>query len=1519
MVQFDIRNPSQVFADYVVAKLNTHGPYTLKAQEIQRTYLKDLVMTNVSLSHQDTVVAEAPHLSLKGGIPLLLRSILFGSETLSVDVKSPTLYLDDSTMSTSPNPTSPILKSWMDANTFMLEADNLAADIKTNGVDANLQQTDVALTLKQDQKLPDLDAKAKKITVQNENGTVTLEQTDLKLQHSGSLTVSSDFVSYKDAKTEVSFEKLIGQTSLSSLSLADQSLDLSFSLSNLKTQRIGISLSVPTVSSTMLLSSLTVSDVSLSYDSLMLEYGAWNLQIPTSTIKADIQPDTIKIGLVTKEKQQIVARNQSNQSAQADSLIVSAVYDRKQDQVDAQLSLDALQLADPRLNIDLNAVKSTIQMTTQDATLLQVRADLSANSNLQLPLQDIQLQSPVQLSFSYRPPLQNLTGSLTFAAITSSLAEQDLSARFAYQGTKEGSQLQAEIGMGTKLLLQSVYDLPLHGSGTLSITGRFEQFPISVFAPAIERYAPFIKPYYQTGTTIIGNLSFQSQQGGGTVLPFDGRLAIDLALLSVKVGKFSLDAGFTFLSDIVGDSVQIDALTLATSGYRLAFNGSTELNHWLPRGTLDLFRTDDGLLLGTMQFSDVPPSQYRFRATTPLAATAQVEGMIRRQRADLLGGEGTFSLLGTSYPFTFTFNTSNLHFTLQQEQHLGIISSLAPPVTVTLHSDRLTMPDAGFFANASLSGDLSLSYATLHDWQVQSTLFKIEGVNFEGNTYSLQSSLEATPTSLALPDLVLSDGKLAYTSRFLYTGSDIASLISNAFHLPFKASFVLDYENIPKIEAAIVSKDDAFDLALNLSSLQLDRFRASLEGTVVDLSLVGSTDLKTILSLGGVATVQRGEQKFSTKIDATSDLFRLYDSSFTMKDASFNGDLLTIGKQQAESKGRIETVRHLSYIDQPSHLNYGLTIKLPELTTLFDIQQAIKPILGGRLDAELTLSDLLVLGEGGFRDGTYAFSLDKGTLRSDSDLLHGSYDFKTGHLQAEVDPAFGLGFSLQGSVDPSDFNLKVSAIHFPLALLNRTFLKPIFSFLDGTAQGEVLIGGTLQKPLLYGQLYVDSSRMQLFWLPEDVITMKNASATIDGSRMIIPRIPFFSTNKITGKTVQGYGYMGAIMNGWQLDTYEIHADSKQEMVYVWLPMQNFDADIRTYAGGTFNLTGKGFETWLSGSVQIQDTTMTLGIKDLPYWYESNNLTSTDFTVTTGKNVTFFYPNTPNPFIKATITENQAISFAYDHITDAFNIDGNLSFRSGELYYFQKNFFITEGSLALHTDALTGKNQIQPTINLRAKLSDFDANGNRVDIFLVLRDSGLTNLNPQFESIPAKSVNEILEILGQSILPTGAYGQVNLYSVASLAAAATDVAGRLGYLDLGQTTLLTESIRTSLGLDMFSLRSNILQNILFDALPGANLGTTLTPLARYLNNTSIFMGKYIGKQFFLQALVHLSAMDRTKVTRSFISPDLSLDLELSLDWENPLGTFSFFTQPNELSFTTILDTIGFSVTKRIVLR
>jgi len=91
------------------------------------------------------------------------------------------------------------------------------------------------------------------------------------------------------------------------------------------------------------------------------------------------------------------------------------------------------------------------------------------------------------------------------------------------------------------------------------------------------------------------------------------------------------------------------------------------------------------------------------------------------------------------------------------------------------------------------------------------------------------------------------------------------------------------------------------------------------------------------------------------------------------------------------------------------------------------------------------------------------------------------------------------------------------------------------------------------------------------------------------------------------------------------------------------------------------------------------------------------------------------------------------------------------------------------------------------------------------------------------------------------------------------------------------------------------------------------------LARYLDGTSIFAGKYVGSDWFVKLRLMLKAENNVKNSSErghFLAKDLILDIELSLDWDTPMGTVSIFTNPHELSVFDILDTIGFSVTKQI---
>jgi hypothetical protein len=303
------------------------------------------------------------------------------------------------------------------------------------------------------------------------------------------------------------------------------------------------------------------------------------------------------------------------------------------------------------------------------------------------------------------------------------------------------------------------------------------------------------------------------------------------------------------------------------------------------------------------------------------------------------------------------------------------------------------------------------------------------------------------------------------------------------------------------------------------------------------------------------------------------------------------------------------------------------------------------------------------------------------------------------------------------------------------------------------------------------------------------------------------------------------------------------------------------------------------------------------------------------TIRTGRNVTFIFPNEESPILRATFADDQKIGITVEAPSMATTFSGELTFRSGEIYYVQKNFYITEGSLRFPSASTALDDDFMPRINLRARLREFEPDGTRVDIYMVLQEARFDDLNPRFESIPLRSTNEILELLGQNIVSASTARDSGLTSVVAVASAATDVISRLGLLQNTTVSLgFSSIIRESLGLDVFTIRTNLLQNILFEALPGVTADTTVSPIARYLDNTTMYIGKYLLEDFYLQGMLHFRQDSRGN-SISFLANDLRIDTELSVEWTNPLATFSFFTQPDELSVFDLFDTMGFSITKR----
>ena len=1497
-------SPASLLSDYLLAGLSSEGRSNLSFTSIERNLFADLTINNLSYRHEEDLSITIDKTNLEGGLFKLFLSLFSSKPIVSLSFEEPEIFLGPKFKPPEDSGSVPrFLRSWVDR--LQLEAlgtgGSFEAEIPFG--DIAVEDIDIALHWQLSDDLPSFTIQAQHLATTNP--FFTLQSSDLlvNLQQSGLFTFSTF-----DATADVNDQQMtIGNLSVEGeiVNLLDRSVRARANLMQGLYQRGDVKVKTP----------------ELSFNGAYLDdrLSTINLSAPSVSVNTpDIQGEGSHINLSIHDLTTVLLRSERIDLTVLETALTLSGMEvhlgaRDDDLYHVASSLSEGQVSVLGYNIALRSLETLGQGVYRTGTIEKVELQSSAFTEVS---DAFGIRFPLETSFLYDRSRGEIVARASSQALASHLFTENFTFSLSYQQDPGAQSLDALIEQETNLRLLAQAEHVNDNLLDFSLTGRFNHFSLGVIEPLLTEYAPFLNPYYTQDTALTGNLFITTRIGQGNVLGLDGRISLDGSLSTVRLGRFESSAGFLFTATVVEDLVDVRTAALSAEGYQLSYSGVTNLTDSFTQGAARLLQIHDNQLLATLDIRGRVKEIITLDFSTPLIRGLDVSFDVSLKDQRLVQGMGEVHLFDMAYPFTLDVDLSLLEFHLEQERALSIGGTLMPFITIAFDASCFTLP----VSHTSISGKALL---TIHDYSAflfESDQISIHNLTIGSTVYSVDAQLSVSSDEFFIRNARFTDWIYTYTGNAHYQGSPLLSLPAHHYLQPFSFDLSIFRDESPIIQTTILGSSNRLQSMITTNGLSLGSFVSALEGTYLDLTLIGSSDLSSKIELSGSANFRSNTTSLSTKISAESDVFRLYDSFFRLKELTFSGDLLTIENEEARIQGSFEHIRHLSYIDQLSRLDVQASVALPGVQNLFMLPGLAKPLLTrGIGTARVTIGEPLIFGEGGFTGGTHFLESDGTALTVEGSFLQGRYEYRTRTLSARLDPSFGIGATITANLRPESFGVKVEDIVFPLPYLNRTYLKPIFAFLEGTAKGTAFLTGSMQSPRIYGQLSVDSSQMTTFWVYDDIISLKNLSVSIDGSRAISPHLPFFSTNQKTGNVVTGNSLLRAQLDGLGLDHYEVTIESIDDPIYLWIPMLGYDADLKLWAEGSFNLWGKGLETWISGDLLISDAIISLGVRGLPYWYTAENSTSSNFNFTTDKGVTFLYPNITNPIIKATISEGEKLSFTYDHLTDEVTMDGSLALRSGEIYYFQKDFFITEGALSVHTESFGGLPSVQPTINLRAKLTDYDSSGNRVDIFLILREASFTALNPQFESIPAKDTNEIFEILGQSILPSGAYGQFNLYSVAHLAAAATNVAERLGYINVFQTSALTETIRVSLGLDMFSLRSNILQNILLDTLPGATLGTTFSPLARYLNNTVIFMGKYIGTEFFLQALLHLSATEPNKIRNPFLAPDLSLNLELSIEWHNPLLTFSLFTQPNELSFIDILDTMGVSVTKRIVLR
>jgi hypothetical protein len=429
--------------------------------------------------------------------------------------------------------------------------------------------------------------------------------------------------------------------------------------------------------------------------------------------------------------------------------------------------------------------------------------------------------------------------------------------------------------------------------------------------------------------------------------------------------------------------------------------------------------------------------------------------------------------------------------------------------------------------------------------------------------------------------------------------------------------------------------------------------------------------------------------------------------------------------------------------------------------------------------------------------------------------------------------------------------------------------KEVVTFTGGFISGETRLYGSIFDPEFEGLAWGSGVTMSLPQYVPAEIGPGSGEITLEGSE-----IAFGPLGALCGN---GSG----VLSGWIRFSRWIPSFNLDIMVNNPIP---FDFNIsgiiaKGTVSGQANLLMENTETLtITGSVEVSDTELTINPDEIAKSRAGlNRLTDldiiTDVYVSAGRRVEFLWPNVDMPMLRAYGDIGTGVRIVGDSRIPQFTLDGDVALRGGELYYLQRSFYIREGQIFFNGNDPA----IDPLISARAEIRDRNDDG-PVTIAMIVDNTPLSTLAtsmPRFESSPALSQMEIYTLLGQ--VPALGVEYSEQENVTVFTRTVTELVVQTVFV-----RRVERQVRNILGVDMFSFRTQILQNAIFEAVRNREPEEQPSTMGNYLDNTAIFIGKYIGTSLFFQTMLSFRYDQyQTEYGGMKLEPDIGLDLRTPL--------------------------------------
>ncbi len=864
-----------------------------------------------------------------------------------------------------------------------------------------------------------------------------------------------------------------------------------------------------------------------------------------------------------------------------------------------------------------------------------------------------------------------------------------------------------------------------------------------------------------------------------------------------------------------------------------------------------------------------------------------------------LGFSSNLTFLGTPFSLQGRYSSAGgLYASGSYGLEMNVVPNRDGTYSLQAKAARLPVPFAG--PTVSVSFDVSGLYSGPGEWVVRAPSFSFFNVPLlESRQNSINFSARFTPRRLELQRINFTD---AY-SALAGSADATISMPPDPFDPQFLAGLVVQFKGILRGRSGAESytaqgglKDGALGITVGFDGVPLVRMRAlSVKGALSGTGTISGPLAKPSMTfLVSLKEGRLGTDPISVETKASLEPDSVQLSSLNLK---YLAHSLTDGTGSLDFKkgtfsfgARYAGEYFSDHVQLQARLEGQFTAPAPG---------ASKPsILDQVLQGKLSLNDISVQGKP-FQPWSVSFRAEKGRLTLDGGPGNSIHGFLDSHLAFAMHLARPLPFvgDAGGRIIGDQIVASAAIETFDATVLNSVLRTapvttqagtiPVLSFTSGTASGRLSVSGPVNDPDFNGELSVFGAGVRCAYSPDDAgpITTK---LIFDGKGFHFPRVLVSAgPSRLSAEAT-------FIIDHWAPTAFDLTLRTESEtQAHLRVKFGRMIAD--GHVQGNMRIAGDDTSTNVTGDILVTDCRITLGQAPQGVFVPEEPPTFLTLNAETGKRVEFAWPSESYPVLRTTASPGGKLAITYRGDTGAYTVKGTAGVQGGEVYYFERSFILRKGSITFNED----QQNFDPRINARAEAREWDpSTGEEIRIYLDA-DNPLSKFTPRFSSDPPRSENYLMAMIGAPFITRAETQGLPL----SAALISSDVVSQAWVL-----RPLEQRLRDVLGMDMVSVRTQIIQNLLVQKI----FGTTLNPL----DNTSVSLGKYLGNDLFLEMLLRLQTQpvpgsSGLSVNTSgggvglppipantLPTPGIGLtpQLEWSMEWTTPFFTLDWIFQP-----------------------